>query len=86
MANQTTQEPQQAEVVNAPGEKKGKGPLFWIALACGGCLLLLACACTITGILCATSEDFKEDFTQQWCSKVEEQGLSPDEDPLGICK
>ena len=78
---------QNTPVVNTTQEvKKGKSPLVWIGLACGGCLLLSCCVMSIIGILCVSSEDFKDSFTESYCDSLEEQNLDPSEDPLQLCE
>jgi len=64
---------------------KKRGPFFWIAIVGCGCLILLGCILGGIGLLCVTSEDFKEGFKEGYCEEMEKQNLDPEEDPFGIC-
>ena len=82
---QATQPQAQPTVVTVE-KKGGKGICFWLGLIGCGCLLLFGCVLGGLGILCVTSDDFKEEFEKSYCESLEEQGVDPAEDPLGICK
>lgn len=85
MAEQTQQASTKAQSDPPAKQKKGRSPLFWVGITCAGCLVLLTCIVCGISILCFTSEDFKETFTESYCESLEEEGIDPDEDPFGIC-
>lgn len=85
MAEQVTKVKSEPKPQPAPQVQKKGGAMKWILLTCGGCLLLLCCMSSITGLLCATSEDFKQGFEEGYCQGLEDEGLDPSEDPFGIC-
>jgi len=79
-------EESQATPVNSKDAKKKKGPLFWLAAGCCGCLVILACIAGGIAVLCLTSDSFKESFEESYCENLEKEGIDPSEDPFGICK
>lgn len=81
MAEPAQEQAQTEQPVTAQPEKKKKSPLFWIAVTGCGCLLLLGCISSVLGYLCVTSDEFREEY----CNQLEEQGMSRDEDPFGLC-
>ena len=54
----------------APPAKKGKGPLFWIAIGCCGCLLLVAALAGVIGGGVFMATKGAADATHAWLGQV----------------
>jgi hypothetical protein len=54
----------------APPGKKGKGPLFWIATGCCGCLLLVALLAAVIGGGAYMSTKGAADATHAWLGEI----------------
>lgn len=72
--------------VKVTKEKKKKGPVFWLAAGCCGCIAIIGCILGGVAILCLTSDSFKDSFTESYCQSLEDEGIDPSEDPLKLCK
>jgi hypothetical protein len=59
----------------APPAKKGKGPLFWVAIGCCGCLLLVALLASVIGGGVFMATKGAADATHAWLGQVR-QGQS----------
>jgi hypothetical protein len=60
-----------------PPAKKGKGPVFWIAIGCCGCLLLVALLAAVIGGGAYMATKGAADAAHAWLGEVR-QGQSPD--------
>jgi hypothetical protein len=60
----------------APPAKKGKSPIFWIAIGCCGCLLLVALLAAVIGGGAYMSTKGAADAAHAWLGEVR-QGQSP---------
>jgi len=61
----------------APPAKKGKSPIFWIAIGCCGCLLLVALLAAVIGGGAYMSTKGAADAAHAWLGEVR-QGQSPE--------
>ena len=70
----------------APVKEKKGGAMKWVLLLLGGCFLLTCCISSVIGILCVSSADFKDGFTEGYCDELQNEGIDPSEDPFGLCE
>jgi hypothetical protein len=60
----------------APPAKKGKGPVFWVAIGCCGCLLVAALLAAVIGGGVFMATKGAADATQAWIGQVRQGDLS----------